>query len=169
MVWNKWRSVSNCDVLLLGKKKNVIAHFVYVHVCVSGGTQNTIIMAFVWSLTRLSTACRRTRSTWQWDNNLSIRNRGEMNIPSHSFSLACNLYVPDFFAIRITQILCLCARPTQLFRSWLIQVQNDQNFLPLEMHRTPSDWTLALQPDGKRSSLYCLVISSVIPSSEFNF
>lgn len=76
--------------------------------CVSGGTQNTIIMAFVWSLTRLSTACRRTRSTWQWDNNLSIRNRGEMNIPSLSFSLACNLHVPDFFAIRITHPVFVC-------------------------------------------------------------
>lgn len=50
----------------------------------------------------------------------------------------------------------------------VIQVQNYQNFLPLEMHRTPSDWTLALQPDGKWSSLSCLVISSVIPCSEYN-
>ncbi len=62
-------------------------------VCVSGGTQNTIITVFVWSLTRLSTACRRTCSTWQWDNNLSIRNRGEISIPFLSFSLARNLYL----------------------------------------------------------------------------
>jgi len=78
---------------------NAIAHFVYVHLCVAGGTQNTIIMAFVWSLTRLSTGCRRTRSTWQWGNNLSIRNRGEMNISS----------LPS-------QRSCLCACLTLLFR-----------------------------------------------------
>lgn len=38
MVWNKWRSVSNCGVLLLGGK-NVIAHFVYVHVCLRGNSK----------------------------------------------------------------------------------------------------------------------------------
>ncbi len=82
-------------------------------VCVSGGTQNTIITVFVWSLTRLSTACRRTCSTWQWDNNLSIRNRGEISIPFLSFSLARNLYLISQSLLAIRICVCLCACLTQ--------------------------------------------------------
>lgn len=114
-------------------------------VCVSGGTQNTIITVFVWSLTRLSTACRRTCSTWQWDNNLSIRNRGEISIPFLSFSLLSHISVtslPSGSVCVCVHVSLNCSDPARaLFFVFPSFVKSVCNWFPHWLNR----WTLTHQ------------------------